>query len=215
MASDVPNLPIFLNLDGVRCLVVGGHQAGFEKAAGLLACGGVVTVVSPKTIDALSDLDVNKKHRKYRSPEAKKYRLVIAATGILAVDKAVADDAARHGVLVNVVDNKALSSFIMPAIFRQGPVTVAVSTGGKSPAFATWLRDEIAKVAGKDIDALVDVVGDVRARLRASGASSEGRDWRGLINATIDAYRSGNVDDARLVADRYGAPWIDQPALKD
>jgi siroheme synthase-like protein len=179
-----PLYPVGLVVDGRACLVVGGGPVAARKAAGLVACGARVTVVAPDLVDELPTLaGVHVEKRAYRPGDAAGYRLVIAATGDPAVDQMVFDDAEAAGVWVNAADDPERCSFTLPAVARRGPVTVAVATGGTSPALATWLRDRLAAALPDDLEALVAALGRIRADLQASGRSTEGLDWHALIDA--------------------------------
>src|SRR5439155_11533733 len=127
------------------CLVVGGGTVGLEKASGLLATGARVTVVSPELHDDLRALGVEWKPRRYRKGDLKGAFLVIAATSDRAVNERVHRDAEERGMLCNVADVPDLCNFILPAVHREGPIAIAVSTGGASPALAKRLRSQIAE----------------------------------------------------------------------
>src|SRR5580700_3747920 len=133
-----------LDLAGRDCLVVGGGPVGAEKAAGLLASGARVRVVSPALDGAFAQLEVEWVERGYRRGDLRGMFLVIAATSTRTVNERVHRDAEARRMLCNVADVPELCNFILPAIHREGPITVAVSTGGASPALAKRLRAEIA-----------------------------------------------------------------------
>jgi siroheme synthase-like protein len=135
-----------LDLTGRRCLVVGGGTVGLEKTRGLLAAGAEVDVIAPEVVDELRDLPVRWIRARYASSDLTGYWLLIAATPERDVNRRVFDDAEASGVFCNVADDPELCSFILPAIHRQGPIAVAVSTGGASPALAQRLRSEIAEL---------------------------------------------------------------------
>jgi precorrin-2 dehydrogenase / sirohydrochlorin ferrochelatase len=137
-----------LDVAGRRCLVVGGGPVGAEKASGLLACGARVTVVSPELDRSFEPLEVEWQPRRYRSADLEGIFLVIAATSRRAVNERVHRDAEGRGMLCNVADVPELCNFILPAVHREGPITVAVSTGGASPALAKRLRSQIAELVG-------------------------------------------------------------------
>ena len=136
---------VCLDLEGRSALVVGGGSVALGKARGLLDCGARVTVVAPQVQAALLELDLEVVRRAYRSEDLEDRFLVVSATGVVSVDRRVFDDAEVRGLLCNVADGPELCSFILPAVHRQGPITVAVSTGGASPALARRLRDDIAE----------------------------------------------------------------------
>lgn len=135
-----------LDLRGRRCLVVGEGRMAQEKIDGLRAAGAEVTVVAPAA---------------YSSADLAGKRLVLAATSDDDLNRRVFADAEAHNVFCNVADVPDLCSFILPAIHRRGPIAVAVSTGGASPALAQWLRDSFASQIGAEHEQLAE---DLRRR---------------------------------------------------
>ena len=210
MALDYPLFPVGLVLAGRRCLVVGGGPVAARKVSALLSCGAVVTIVAPEVheaIRALSDdgsiasisgppLDVQV--RPYRSGEASAYRLVVTATGIPSVDRAVAADADAAGIWVNSADDAANCTILLPAVHRDGSVTVSVATGGASPALATWLRRQIADLLGPGLGDLAVLLEQARQHIHANGGSTESIDWHALLDGPIpQLVRQGRLDEAR------------------
>jgi precorrin-2 dehydrogenase / sirohydrochlorin ferrochelatase len=139
-----------LDVAGRRCVVVGGGLVGLEKAAGLVTCGAKVTVVSPDLHEAFSELEVEWVARRYRRSDLEGAFLVIAATSDTTVNQTVHADAEARNMLCNVADVPELCNFILPAIHREGPIAIAVSTGGASPALAKRLRSQIAELVGPE-----------------------------------------------------------------
>jgi siroheme synthase-like protein len=189
--------------------VVGGGPVAARKARGLVACGARVTVLAPELspdVEALSPQLDAVLRRPYRAGDASSFRLVIAATGTEAVDTTVHADAEAAGVWVNSADDRAHSSFILPAVHRDGALTIAVSTSGLSPALASWLRARIAAQSACGMGELAQLLGDARARLRQAGRSSETADWAGLLDGPLPALvAAGELDRARdLVAAATG-----------
>ena len=135
-----------IDLTRRRVLVVGGGEVALEKVQGLLAAGAAVTVVAPQVTPELAGLDVTLVRRGYRTEDLDGAFLVVAATSTTSVNRRVFRDAEARSLLCNVVDVPELCSFILPAVHRQEPIAVAVSTGGASPALAQHLRDRIAEV---------------------------------------------------------------------
>jgi precorrin-2 dehydrogenase / sirohydrochlorin ferrochelatase len=135
-----------LDLEGRRCVVVGGGAVAAEKVAGLLTCAARVTVVAPELHDDLREAPIQWRRRGYRATDLAGAFLVIAATDDRSVNERVHHDAEARGLLCNVADVPELCNFILPAIFRRDPITVAVSTGGASPALAKRLRDRIGEL---------------------------------------------------------------------
>jgi precorrin-2 dehydrogenase/sirohydrochlorin ferrochelatase len=132
-----------LDVDGRRCLVVGGGSVGLEKTKGLLDCGAVVTVVAPEIEPDLQLLPVRWRQKRYESADLEGSFVVVAATPDRSVNRRVFADAEARSLLCNVVDDPELCSFILPAVHRRDPIALAVSTGGASPALAKRLRDEL------------------------------------------------------------------------
>lgn len=139
-----------LDLEGRSCLVVGAGPVGLEKAIGLVECGARVTVVAPHTASGLAELEVEWLPRPYEAGDLEGRFLVVAATSDEALNRRVFADAEARGLLCNVADVPALCSFILPAVHREGPIAVAVSTSGASPALAQLLRSRIAAQIGPE-----------------------------------------------------------------
>jgi len=137
-----------LDLTGRSVLVVGGGTVAFEKVRGLLDCGARVTVVAPEAASELLCLPVEWLRRKYHSSDLRGRFLVVAATSSPAVNRRVFADAEARNVFCNVVDVPELCSLILPAVHRECPIAVAVSTGGASPALAQRIRDDVAALVG-------------------------------------------------------------------
>src|SRR3984885_1223504 len=150
---DHPSLcPVSLDVRGQACLVVGGGKVAARKARSLLDCGAAVTVITPSVGREMEDLVPALQtlvRRAYMTGDASAFRLVVTATGMPEVDGAVYADAEAAGVWANSADDMAHLSFILPAVHRDGPVTVAVSTSGLSPALASWLRTRLATECGE------------------------------------------------------------------
>ena len=220
MGIDAPIYPVGLVVKGRRCLVVGGGRVAARKIGGLLACGAAVTVVAPEVHVAIGELTASgviaaidesplEVHiRPYAPGEAAQYLLVIAATGDVAVDDAVHRDAQSAGVWVNVADNPARCSFVLPAVARDGSVSIAVSTAGASPALAVWLRDLVVEALGPGIGDLAALLGEGRRRVHDQGGSTESIDWRRLLEGPLpDLVRGGHMDQARAELDAFlGGP---------
>jgi len=164
-----------LDLEGRRCLVVGGGTVGLEKASGLLAAGARVTVVSPELHDDLRALGVEWKPRRYRKGDLKGAFLVIAATSDRAVNERVHRDAEERGMLCNVADVPDLCNFILPAVHREGPIAIAVSTGGASPALAKRLRSQIAELVRPEHADLAEELRALRPEVKERFATYEER----------------------------------------
>jgi siroheme synthase-like protein len=197
--------PVSLDVTRRACLVVGGGRVAARKARTLLKCGALVTVIAPSLapeMEALTDRLEAVELRPYATGDAARFRLVVTATGLAHVDGAVHEDAEAARVWVNSADDRAHSSFILPAVHRDGAVTVAVSTGGLSPAFASWLRDRLAAECGEYAGAVAALVGEARERLRRAGRPSDSVDWAALLDGPLlDLVSTGDWANARAIVD--------------
>ena len=185
-----------------------------RKASGLLRCGALVTVIAPAVCAAMTELTpLTIARRDYAPGDAAGYRLVVTATGIPAVDGAVYADAEAAGVWVNSADDPAHCTFILPSVHRDGPVSVAVSTGGTSPALARWLRARLAESGGPGLGELADLLGLARQRLHDAGRSTERVDWAALLDGPLPALvRAGRTEAARsLVEEATGVSLTAAP----
>lgn len=190
--------PVNLVLDGRPCLVVGGGKVALRKVEGLLACGGRVTVVAPTVDGGLRELPVTIEERPWRPADLDGMWLVIAATDDPAVNRAVYDAGQRAGVWVNGADDPANCSFTLPSVVRRGDLQVTVSTGGRSPALATWLRRRLEGEIGPEYAVLLDLLAAERDGLKAAGVSTEGLDWRSALDSDmLDLIRTGDLAHAR------------------
>jgi siroheme synthase-like protein len=214
MGLDADLYPVGLIVADRPCLVVGAGRVAARKIASLLTCGAAVTVVAPEAHLAIGLLAADGAFarltgphlsvhlRPYRSGEAADYRLVVAATGDPAVDAAVYHDAEDAGVWVNSADDPDHCTFILPAVTRDGSVSVAVSTGGASPALASWLRRRVAEAIGPGLGLLASLLDDARHRIHSAGASTETVDWEALLDGPLPTLvRQGDLDQARLLLD--------------
>lgn len=201
--------PVSLVVEGRPCLVVGGGRIATRKVEGLLACGAEVTVVAPRIDPAVRRLPgVRVEERSYSRGDVAGFRLVITATDDPAVNAAVFADAEAAGIWVNSADDPDNCSFTLPSIARRGPITVAVSTSGMSPALAAWLRRRIDADLGPEYEVVLDLLVAERARLRAGGGTSEVVGWTEALDAgMVDLVRTGDVAGARrLLRDALHAP---------
>jgi precorrin-2 dehydrogenase / sirohydrochlorin ferrochelatase len=171
--------PAFLDLHGRRCLVVGGGTVAERKAVALLECGARVLLVSPTVTPALAALaaagGIEHRARAFRRVDACGCTLVIAATGIATVDRAVAAAARAQRALVNVVDRPADCDVIMPSVLRRGELQIAVSTGGRSPALAREIRRSLEPLFAADAAAVVERAGRERTRGRMTAPTPRAR----------------------------------------
>jgi siroheme synthase-like protein len=199
MPVDGPLYPVSLILRSRRCLVVGGGPVAARKAAGLVACEAVVHVVALAVGEEVRALDgVTWEERPYRRGEVAGYRLVVVATGDADVDRVVYEDGEAAGVWVNAADDPAACSLVLPAVLRRGPLTLTVSTGGRSPALAAWLRTRLEDEVGPEYEVLAGMLAAEREAIRAAGRSTDAVDWkRALDSDMLDLIRAGQITRAR------------------
>jgi len=163
---DTPFYIACLKLEGRKCLVIGGGEIGLEKVEGLLACNGDVTLVAPDAIEPLRELaaegSIRWEQRGYEPADLEGSFMAIAATNDTDVNIRVYEEAEQRAMLVNVVDVPPLCNFILPAIIRTGPLAIAISTAGASPALAKRIRNQIAEEYGEPYARLAIMLNEVR-----------------------------------------------------
>ncbi|HEX2850035.1 MAG TPA: bifunctional precorrin-2 dehydrogenase/sirohydrochlorin ferrochelatase [Acidimicrobiales bacterium] len=197
MPVEGPQYPVNLVLTGRRCLVVGGGRVAARKVEGLVAAGAEVTVVAPAVAVEITALGVTVEEREYEAGEAAGYHLVVTATGSRAVIQAVYDAAEAARVWVNSADDPERCSFTLPAVVRRGPLMVTVSTGGHSPAVASWLRGRLERELGPEYETLVAMLSEQRRTLQAEGRSTEGLNWQSALDSDmLDLIREGRIPEA-------------------
>jgi len=158
--------PICLQVEGRRCLVIGGGKVAERKVRGLLESGACVVVISPEVTAGLLRLQTEGKigweTRGYRQDDVLGFFLVMAATDDRGVQDQVQTDADRHQILLNVADVPEKCTFILPALVKRGALSIAISTSGKSPALAKRLRRELEVSIGQDYELLTEAMGLIR-----------------------------------------------------
>jgi siroheme synthase-like protein len=182
-----------LKLTGRRCLVVGGGEIGLEKVDGLLACDGEVTLIAPAAEPALREYaregSIHWEQRSYAGPaDLEGVFMAIAATDDTEVNIAVFEDAERRAMLVNIVDVPPLCNFILPAIVRQGPLAIAISTAGASPALAKRIKREIAQQFGEPYARLAELLGEARGWAKSTLPTYQDRKdfFESIVNGSPD-----------------------------
>src|SRR4051812_2684208 len=208
---DTPFYIACLRLSGRRCVVVGGGDVGLEKVEGLLACDGDVTLVAPDAIEPLRELaeegSIRWDRREYRPEDLERTFIVIAATSHTDVNIAVYEDAEQRAMLVNVVDVPPLCNFILPAIIRSGPLAIAISTAGASPALAKRIRDEIADEYGEPYARLAILLNEVRGWAKGTLPTYQDRKvfFESIVNGDPDPVELLRQGDEQAVRDLIAA----------
>jgi precorrin-2 dehydrogenase len=194
-----------LRLTGRRCLVVGGGDVGLEKVEGLLACDADVTLVAPDAHSALRELaaegSIRWERRPYEASDLEGCLIAIAATNNSEVNIGVFNDAEQRAMLVNVVDVPPLCNFILPAIVRTGPLAVAISTAGASPALAKRMKREIAELFGEPYATLAVLLNDVRGWAKGTLPTYQDRKefFESIVNGDPDPIELLRGGDAQAV----------------
>lgn len=203
---DTPFYMACLKLSGRRCLVVGGGEVGLEKVEGLLVCGADVVLVAPEAVEPLQELaregSIRWERREYRPEDLEGSFLAIAATDDTDVNIRVYEDAERRAMLVNVVDVPPLCNFILPAIFRSGPLAIAISTAGASPALAKRIRSQIAEEYGEPYARLAELLNEVRGWAKGTLPTYQDRKdfFESIVNGDpdpVELLRQGREQDVR------------------
>ena len=195
--------PVFLDLKGRRCLVVGGGSVAERKTRMLLEHNALVTVISPALNQGLQQLAeqgaIQVVPRNFKSNDLRGAFLAIAATDDPITNAAVSDKGRKQRILINVVDDPKVSDFIVPSIVRRGDITIAISTAGKSPALARKIRTELDAILPAQYARLLSLVSDVREELAQRQISVDSEKWqRSLkIDVLLEMIGKGQIDQAR------------------
>ena len=191
--------PVLVDLAGQRVLVVGGGSVATRKVRGLLAVAAEVTVCTPHLTEELSSLvdegTVAWRHQRYEPAMAgDRWAFVVAATSDPAVNGQIVADATGAGIWANDATSPTGGPAALPAVHRNGPITVAVSTGGAAPGAAAWLRDVAAESIGPEHVAAVALAAEVRAESPAAGRP----DWRAAVHSgMLSLIREGHPAEAK------------------
>ena len=183
--------PVFLEMKGRPCVVVGGGTVAERKVEGLLGAGARVTVISPELTPALATLkEEGRLHhvaRLYREGDLEGYEVAVVATDDGAFNAEVAAEGRRHRVWVNAVDDPPNCDFILPSVIRRGDIVIAASTGGASPALARRLREELEAFLSEDYGPLAELLQEVRQELRSRGIVVDPEAWQRAIDGRLRA----------------------------
>lgn len=211
--------PIFLDIMGHRCVVVGAGAVGQRKAQSLLSAGAKVTVVAPEATSRVELLSVEGKLQwlaeAYQPSHLDGARLVFAATDDPELNQRVAADARTRGALVNVAEPPEAGDFAVPATVRRGEICIAVSTGGASPSLAKKLREQIESVVGEEYAALVELLGEMRMTLEQQVKAQNKRQqvYEAILKSdALALLRDGKADEARQRCEDIAKEFSAKPA---
>jgi precorrin-2 dehydrogenase/sirohydrochlorin ferrochelatase len=216
--ADMLQTPFYiacLRLTGRRCVVIGGGEVGLEKVEGLLACDGEVTLIAPEAHPELAQLalegSIRWEQREYGAGDLEGALIAIAATNDTDLNIRVFEEAEARSMLVNVVDVPPLCNFILPAIVRTGPLAVAISTAGASPALAKRMKREIGEMFGEPYANLAILLNEARGWAKATLPTYQDRKqfFESIVNGDpdpVELLRDGDVEAVReLIADAQRA----------
>jgi len=193
--------PIFLDISGKLCVVVGGGAVAERKAQSLLEQGARVRLISPALTGELRRLAatgaINAEQRPYRRGDLSGAAVAIVATDDRDLNRQAAEEARSAGVLVNVVDDPQQSTFIVPSLLSRGDISIAISTGGKSPALSKSMRLLLERLLPRELSELASLVAEVREELKGRGL--DGDAWQRALDldSLLPMLRQGNRAGAR------------------
>lgn len=190
--------PLFLDIRDKKCVIVGGGEVAARKAERLLDCGAKVFVISPKVSPALAALKEKKMishiDAQYSGDLINGAALVIGATDDEKTNAAISLDARRQGIPVNIVDDPQKCDFILPSLVQRGDLAITIGTGGKSPALARHLREELEAQYGKEYETLLNILGNLRVEMVKN--EGIGKDWFEslLAEGILDSIKEKNKE---------------------
>ena len=192
--------PVFLDIDGKKCVVVGGGQVALRKVTTLLDKGAKVEVISPELCPELAvNREISISRRAYRDGDLNGAFIAVVATDNRETNHQIAREGRSRGVLVNVVDDAEYSDFILPALVHRGDITIAVSTAGKSPALARKLRIRLEKEFGEEYAVLVGIIEEIRRDIKLQGLNIDSETWQDALDLDLltGLIKQGRTEKAR------------------
>ncbi len=161
--------PVYLKLPGRKCVVVGGGKVAERKVKSLLDCGASVFVISPELTPGLEEAsargEITAVRRNFKISDLENAFLVIGATDSCEVNGLVAEECSTRNILVNIVDEPNRCNFIVPAVVRQGPLSISISTDGRSPMLARRIREDLESFFGEEYREFLELMGDIRQHI--------------------------------------------------
>jgi len=214
-------LPVYINIRGQRCLVVGGGEIAARKASLLAKAGGKIDVVAEEVSSGVSAVvascDGQVFKRRYQTSDLDGAIIVIAATNDEQVNRQVSEEAKERSLPVNVVDNPELCSFILPAIIDRSPVVIAVSSGGQSPVLARLIRAKLETTIPASYGRLAKLVGAVRDKVKARFDTINQRRefWEQTLTGPIAEYVfAGKEEEAQKMLEAQLDDLSSEPSVK-
>ncbi|MBW2245755.1 MAG: bifunctional precorrin-2 dehydrogenase/sirohydrochlorin ferrochelatase [Deltaproteobacteria bacterium] len=225
--------PVNLDIRNRNCLVVGGGDVGTRKVMTLLDCGAMVVVVSPAVTEKIEELSnkglMKLERRGFKPTDLDQMFLVIGATDNPELNRQIHTEAERLGMLCNIADRPEVCNFILPAIVNRGDLIIAISTSGKSPAFAKKMRKDLEKKFGTEYAEFLTLMGGIRTKLLSEDHEPEAhkhlfenlikRDVVNLIKqgdiAAINSLLFEILGEGYLFDELMANPPTSNPVLKD
>jgi siroheme synthase-like protein len=194
--------PVNLLVRDRLVVVVGAGRIAARKVEPLLELGARVEVVAPHVgseVRAWHDQGrLELEAREFAPADLDTAWLAVTATSDPAVNEAVSRAGDERRIFVNAADDPAQCSFTLVSVIRRADLVVAIGTGGRSPALATWLKRRLTDEIGPEYEALLDLLSEAREELRSGGASSEDADWqRAFDSGILDLVKAGRIDEAK------------------
>jgi siroheme synthase-like protein len=194
--------PIFLDMAGRPCVVIGGGAVAERKVEGLLDAGASVTVISPVLTERLQSWaesgNIRYQARPYQPGDLAGFELAFVATDDGGVNEAVQREGQATGAWVNAADDPAHCDFLLPSVLRRGELVVAVATGGSSPALSRAVREELEAYFTEDYTALAEIVASVRRKLKERSLAPGAEAWQKALNGDLRRLvREGKQEEAK------------------
>jgi len=214
-------LPVYIDIRGQRCLVVGGGEIAARKASLLAKAGGKIDVVAEEVSSGLRSVLASCEgqifERRYQTSDLDGAKIVIAATNDEQINRQVSEEAKDRDLPVNVVDNPQLCSFILPAIIDRSPVVVAVSSGGQSPVLARLIRAKLETTIPASYGRLAKLVGAARDKVKERFETINQRRefWEQTLTGPIAEYVfAGKEEEAQKMLEEQLADLSIEPSVK-
>lgn len=195
--------PVFLNISGKKCVVVGGGPVALRRVKALLEHGANVEVISPALDSELNKLvatgEINVLRRRYQAGDLQGALMAVAATNDRDINQEVVKEAWRSGILANTVDGAEDSDFMVPSYLQRGNIIIAISTAGSSPALARKIRTKLEKDFGDEYASLALLIKEVRVELGRRGIKVNSDNWQKALDLDlmVDLIKKGNKERAK------------------
>jgi precorrin-2 dehydrogenase/sirohydrochlorin ferrochelatase len=205
--------PVFLDIKGKKCIVIGGGEVAARKAERLLDCGAQVLIISPQLATELDELKeknfINHIAAQYSDNLIEGAALVIGATDDEKTNAQISIDARSKGIPVNIVDDPQKCDFILPSLMQRGDLTIAIGTGGKSPALARHLREELESKYGREYEIFLNILGNLRVKMARNEGKGKGWFNSMLAAGIMDSIKNKDVKEAREIVKKITGEEVD------